>query len=404
MASLVGMRGCSHDTSGGGGPEVPIPRGRAGHGFYQIGEGAAGLLVGGYNEDGPLADVWLFDLSASGGEVSRIWQRVLYDETRDHPLPRVDFAGCLLGGGVGYFYLVGGMASDGEQVLIYNDLWRFELSSGVWTRVIEECPWSERMGHVCVALDEGNLLIHGGQCMGKVLGDTWFYNATSNTWIPLSLTPSTPYPIGRCAHSACFLKESATLLVFGGYTLEDGEPVYLNDLWVLDMTSFNMAAPTASLLCWQCIATSEGGICPSPRDLPAMCVISELALSSSSSSSFSRLVIAGGFGLSEVHPLRISAEGAMETDGEEEEGDGEVTLAYLRDCWIVDVDLSSGKAGYSEIQAEDRGDLWGWGDGEGKRGCTMFALLDGLLISYGGFAGETFSSAIRQSRFNLQPS
>ena len=371
------------------------PPGRAGHVFCKR-DATSALLVGGYGEDGPLDDVWLLDVARG------VWVCVLYDKMRSHPLPRVDFAGCLLGTGGhggGYFYLVGGMASDGEQVLIYNDLWSLELSTGVWTRLMEECPFSERMGHACVAIDEGNMLVHGGQCMGNVFGDAWLYQALTNAWVPFDLASTSLYPTPRCAHSACFIKECATFILFGGYSIEDGEPIYLNDLWALDLSAFNVSSTTANPPTWRCMIAPESGICPSPRDLPAMAVVP---------SPSPQLVILGGFGLTEIGRTGVldsdidlkNFETDMGTEGEEESISKRVELNYLGDCWIVDLDFGLNSAIYMEIGPQD-GRFWTDDTrvGESLRGCTIVVQEDGTLISFGGFTGDAFTNRLTRRRF-----
>ena len=94
------------------------PQGRAGHIFAKYskpGNGNAGatssygaVLVGGYGDDGPIDDAWIFD-----GDHG-CWESLEYDRQKPRPLPRVDFAGCMVGSD--RLYVFGGMESDGEQV------------------------------------------------------------------------------------------------------------------------------------------------------------------------------------------------------------------------------------------------------------------------------------------------
>ena len=110
-------------------------------------------------------------------------------EDTSHPLNRLDYGGCVLGNEV---LLLGGMTVDANdqvylpglslkitplanvkfyfhQVSIFNDLWRFSLTSRRWDRIAEECTQvSERCNHLCLGLDEDRMLVHGGDCMGPL--------------------------------------------------------------------------------------------------------------------------------------------------------------------------------------------------------------------------------------------
>ena len=345
------------------------PKGRAGHAFLRYGDNNA-VLLGGYDDKESLDDIWMYD----GGRET--WVMCSYNRLNPHPLPRVDFDCCILGSKL---FLFGGMQSDGEQVLILNDLWSLDLNSGIWTMITEECPVAERMGHVCVALDDTHMLVHGGECMGKCFDDIWIYNASTNVWISNASVTSVK-PVGRCAHSSCFINETQTFVLFGGYTLEDGEPIYLNDLWTLDVSALG-----AKGAMWKQIkCADEALLTPSPRDRPALTVLPN-----------SRLLIAGGFGLAEVEA--DEDEEAMLTEEQEQDQDQGVELSYLGDFWLVDVDVSSSVALYTQMYTsdddkEEQPSLWA--DNSGRRGCKVLAQPDGTLLSFGGFNGSEFSCAL----------
>ena len=334
------------------------PKGRSGHTFLAYGDNA--VLLGGYDESGALDDIWMFEAERG------VWVQCSYNRLNPHPLPRVDFDCCILGSKL---YLFGGMQSDGEQVLIVNDLWCLDLNSGIWTMVTEECPVPERMGYVCVALDDSHMLVHGGECMGKCLDDIWLYDANTNVWQTYE-KPNNHKPVGRCSHSGCFLPESQTFLVFGGYTIEEGAPVYLNDLWSIDISTIASAN-------WKQVQCADSSaITPSPRDLPALVALPN-----------SRVLIAGGFGLVEVDDAMMTEE------GEGEGGDG-VELSYLGDFWTVDVNVAASTSIYTQLYGEEeQGDTL-WADASGRRGCKVLARPDGSLLSFGGFNGEGFCSAL----------
>jgi hypothetical protein len=314
-------------------------------------------------------------------------------------------------------FVLGGMESDGEQVLIYNDLWRLDLTTGGWTMVTEECPLAERMGHVCVGVDGTHMLVHGGECMGRCFDDVWLYNATSNAWTLIEVASggatNAAVPVARCAHSACFLQETSTLLIFGGYTMEDGEPVYLNDLWALDLS--RLAQGGGGAMEWRQVTCVDDGISPSPRDQPALMTLPPAvgagAGGGAGRGGMHRVFIGGGYGLSEVGEIAESDAVAMDTDTDNEAGvavgggggeDEGVELGYLNDCWLVELDLVAAKAVYTELWTDsDEGKaaaaLWSGTGNAGRRGCKVLASADGGIVSFGGFTGEHFSHALERT-------
>ena len=352
--------------------QATSPKGRAGHTFLAYGDNV--ILLGGYDDSGALDDIWMYDTSRDA------WVICSYNRLNPHPLPRVDFDCCIL---KSKLYLFGGMQSDGEQVLIMNDLWSLDLDSGIWTMIMEECPVSERMGHVCVAVDNEYMLVHGGECMGKCFDDTWIYNANTNVWktFPKDTNNQGSAPLGRCSHSACFQPESQVVLLFGGYTIEDGAPLYLNDLWAIEVSTLLGSGGGTKAVWKQVFCADSTALTPSPRDLPVMVALPE-----------SRLLIAGGFGLVEV-----DTDDAMMMEDDEAEGEAGIEHSYLGDFWMVEVDMSALSAQYTHMCTEEGHDDTIWASEDGRRGCKALVRPDGRLLSFGGFTGEVFSSTLEST-------
>ena len=348
--------------------QATSPKGRAGHTFLAYGDNA--VLLGGYDDSGALDDIWIYETSRD------TWVICSYNRMNPHPLPRVDFDCCILGSKL---YLFGGMQSDGEQVLIMNDLWTLDLNSGVWTMIMEECPLSERMGHVCVALGDGYMLVHGGECMGKCFDDIWIYNSNTNVWKAFpEANNNQSAPVGRCSHSACYQPESQAFVIFGGYTVEDGAPVYLNDLWAINV-SMLVGGGDGGGSAWKLIQSSDpSSLTPSPRDLPALVALPD-----------SHLLIAGGYGLVEVD--RDDDMVMEDDDGEREAG---VDLCYLADFWTVEINFGTSAAQYTHLYTGDERENTLWANEDGRRGCKVLARPDGSLLSFGGFTGDGFSSVL----------
>jgi N-acetylneuraminic acid mutarotase len=106
------------------------PAARTGH--LMASDGRTVVVTGGYSDKSTgFMDIWSYtcgSASTEGGE----W--MCLHETggsgaSPSPLPRSMAAGCLLDG---CLYLFGGMQQEGSQMLVYNDLWQFNLASRQW--------------------------------------------------------------------------------------------------------------------------------------------------------------------------------------------------------------------------------------------------------------------------------
>ncbi len=74
---------------------------------------------------------------------------------------------------------------------IYDDLWKFDLGSGLWTYVLQEHDWpGPRYAHASVFVPSsapgvfaGSLLIFGGRThRGVLLSDFWVWNEAKQHW------------------------------------------------------------------------------------------------------------------------------------------------------------------------------------------------------------------------------
>lgn len=426
---------------------IQVPCGRAGHALLHHRHPSWGeqlVLVGGYNELGPLADIWIYDIQKS------LWSEIMGGVSNKGPLPRVGFSACLLGSKV---YLFGGMEQDNQQALIYNDLWSFDLISRQWIMLIEEAPVSERMGHISVAVGTDALIVHGGECLGNVFSDTWLYSATTDTWQIINknaLPNQTNIPPARSSHSACFQRESKSVVLFGGMVptkVSSAELSHMNDMWVLDVsagvadvkswawrrveaaatttTTTTKAAAAAASMGMDMEVVSEADISdakystdthavaenddqgdssddddsdifPSPRELPAV-------LPTVLVDGMPGLLVFGGFGLREV-----SEEGEVSDSSksdqmatEQSEVPGEVVeITYLGDMWAIDLNGGCSEINDSNVRIENLSApastlnvsaQCSWSSGGAKRGCQLVNTSQGVF-SFGGFNGAVFCS------------
>ena len=375
------------------------------------------MIVGGYNETGPLAEIWIYDLARS------MWQEIMGGLANKGPLPRVDFDACILGNKV---YLFGGMETDetGDQALIYNDLWSFDLDSRRWVLLNEESPVSERMGHVCVSIDSDHFILHGGDCLGKAFSDLWLYTASSASWQRVHDNVSVDErhavtinaPCARSNHSACLVPEVRKVALFAGMAPLDGQPSHMNDFWLLDTSA---GSASAAMWSWSRIegsssttdpataqqalqqAQEENGVgivFPSPSDMPAIASVPTAA--------GPKLVVLGGFGLQEVDSedgAEDEEEDRMQGIEAEGGGDGSIAVGYLADVWTIDMAGTCTELGDDEINfisGSGAPVLPSWGSGGFKRGAKLVGTSQGL-ISFGGFDGDLFCGALEKVELKL---
>jgi len=303
------------------------------------------VVVGGYDENGPCCDIWLSPVDGLGNNPSK-WQEFPCIGDSSGALARMDFASCFMVERCELcIYLLGGVKLEDESVSILNDLWCFSFTTRQWSLVIEECPLAERSNHSLVSfpfpsdtgvedgakVDGGFLVAYGGEQLGTIFGDTWVYLPHMNAWQQLSFISGQQQPLARFGHSATRIQSSVEtsgqyqMALFGGCVREETEegfvPIYLNDLWILNI---NLSSPTGCVSATTCTATwlpvQCHGIAPSPRDKSALCCGDD-----------GSLFIFGGFGLLEVTGDDEGAAG--EEEGEKEE---EVDEDYLSDLWKFD--------------------------------------------------------------------
>lgn len=260
------------------------PKQRSGHAICCSRELSTTYLVGGYNDSGPLCDIWEFDTT---------WRECGAKSKLQNPFPRVESGCCLV---AGVIYIFGGIQQDDENISILNDVWGYDVKLCTWTKYSDESECSERSGHVMVAINEEELIVHGGDCM-RPLDDLWILNCRTLQWTAI-ITECGLRPAPRSSHSASFCESSKTLCVFGGQSRSMGPGkgeeylTYLNDIWII--------RTDAEKTFWQWQQVELVTLAPSPRDAAALTFVDD-----------STLLLYGGFGLSE------------------EEGEAEIVHAYV---------------------------------------------------------------------------
>lgn len=257
------------------------PSGRSGHLLTSWGDMI--FIGGGYSEIGPLNDFWEYHKD------QQEWKCVNLP-SKESPFPRMMCDGCQFNEEI---YLFGGIQQLDEEILIQNDLWKYDIRTKRWILLQSESPISERYNHAIVSISPTRMLVHGGECNG-LFSDCWVYDIVARTFTQVP-TPLGSSPCPRSSHSCTFIYPY--VIIFGGVsntsicigeTSEDSSPVYLNDLWLLDTsTSINPEEWTWRMLPFE-------GLAPSPRDMASLVDISELIQRPHS------ILLYGGYGLSEV--------------------------------------------------------------------------------------------------------
>lgn len=378
------------------------PTPRAGHCMLVLEDGSGApkylFVVGGYAKNGPLADVFRFDIAASkwervaaaGPPAKRPSSTAPRAKVAPSPLPRLEFDCCCMSSDI---FLFGGIQMDEfDNVLIYNDMWSFDTIKMRWTVLDEGSLVSERSSHSFTTVASG-LVVFGGECMSMALSDAWLWR--ERAWRRVGA--SGPQPEARSAHAACYIAESSILAVFGGITSVDGEVAHLNDLWCMD------TGGAAEQWVWSNVVF-QSGLAPSPRDLPMV-----IALRGG-------LLIMGGYGLEEKEddeevggeeePLSAQidnisldnrehmnysdnngdAEDAASVDSKADgEDEDEVELGYLCDAFFVDVAAASSRELPCGDEALSRGSSYG----PARRGARAVLLAEEVL-TFGGYDGEGF--------------
>ncbi|CAM9704617.1 unnamed protein product [Scytosiphon promiscuus] len=251
------------------------PAGRCGHVAFASRDGQSLFVIGGYNPEGVLSDMWEFHLER------REWDRVNITAGPSPP-ERAYFQGCTgpppasveqqhlpreEGGGEEgqsepvFAYIFGGTDAEGNAA---NDVWCLDVERRRW----HEAHRGHGQGHhsASVPCARSNhsmcrmgtvLAVHGGEsASGDLLDDLWFFHPASASWRKDGdVSPATagPRPCPRSSHCLALAERSGDgsadgssgLVLFGGLGYaetqgggvisddeEEEDTMPLNDLWV----------------------------------------------------------------------------------------------------------------------------------------------------------------------------
>jgi hypothetical protein len=151
----------------------------------------------------------------------------------------------------GRIWMFGGDCDDGEGASVtLGDLWRLSTDSGGWSLVSASTPTPSARAYAAAWSDaNGNLWLFGGQARGTngtvyLLNDLWKFSVSTGQWTRVSgsagknmagvytgVPAADNIPGGR-SNAVSWVDSAGTLWLFGGYGINlTGTLGTLNDLW-----------------------------------------------------------------------------------------------------------------------------------------------------------------------------
>jgi len=116
---------------------------------------------------------------------------------------------------------------------VKNDTYLYDMSTGVWKKIVSSTAPSERLGHVAISTSSTTMFLHGGRSQvneSSTLGDLYSFDVPTGSWHVKQ--PTGKVPASRNYHASCTTGND-TLYIFGGC----GNDGRLADLWRYDVRS-----------------------------------------------------------------------------------------------------------------------------------------------------------------------
>eukprot|EP01127_Copromyxa_protea_P018241 TRINITY_DN5695_c0_g1_i1.p1 TRINITY_DN5695_c0_g1~~TRINITY_DN5695_c0_g1_i1.p1 ORF type:complete len:2773 (-),score=509.09 TRINITY_DN5695_c0_g1_i1:66-7241(-) len=194
-------------------------------------------------------------------------------------------------------YIFGGADSISKGRTYFNDIWEYDLTSGVWTELVPKnvgfSP-EPRAGHMMI-LSEKTIYVFGGYSAKGLLNDMWSFDLETHLWCRVTATGFIPSPR---AEAAVIKKGKNSYLFFGGRV--EGDKL-TNEIFVYDTAGGT----------WSFLAT--------PKKLPrcsSVTILPSLVNPTEEETKEIKFSVFGGFAvLNDIRRLRR----AQKTDTEESE-------------------------------------------------------------------------------------
>lgn len=198
-------------------PADPVPSKRAFHQMvYDPDSGRVFLFGGARDEEEFLGDTWVYDPAPN------LWTEL--SPAGDVPSARADHAIVYDAAGR-RLIMFGGWSGD----TAFNDTWAYDPAGNNWTELHPsgDLPLARDSHAMVYNSDTGMVILFGG-FTEEVMGDTWLYDPTANTWTELD--PGGDAPAARDRHRMVYDAVRHQVLLFGGW-LGDS---CVDDTWAYD--------------------------------------------------------------------------------------------------------------------------------------------------------------------------
>ncbi|XP_055380797.1 uncharacterized protein LOC129611610 [Condylostylus longicornis] len=141
-------------------------------------------------------------------------------------------------------YIFGGGSSSDTT---FNDLWRFDLSKRQWIRPVTMGSYPSPKGSATMIPYQNKLILFGGWRYPSfhpphqpwcLFDELHCYDIKENRWFVQNSLITPPLIAG---HSASLHGDQ--MIIFGGYQCDDGQNTSSNDVWSLDLKTFQWRKP-----------------------------------------------------------------------------------------------------------------------------------------------------------------
>ena len=176
------------------------------------------MLFGGRDAEN-LGDTWVFDTEMGA-----------WHEVTANPAPEARFSMGATYDAVRQRVLIFG----GEGAGLYNDVWAFDVNTETWSQLPVGGNLPPARYGTSAVLDTVNdrLIISHGFASGR-FDDTHVLDLITNTW---SQVTTDVYPLARCLHEAIYNPISGSMILYGGCSSGVG-PCPQGDTWAFNAAS-----------------------------------------------------------------------------------------------------------------------------------------------------------------------
>jgi N-acetylneuraminic acid mutarotase len=203
-------------------PPQARPSGRLGATLHYYPRTDSLLLVGGAEGFGekasPVHEVWVYDIA------NNKWTE------RKCDAPHRWLAATTLDAKHGLVIVFGGID---EKSGVHRDTWVYDIEKDKWREPLGGRRPTNSLPGIWNAA-QGRMIVHAGtlpMLEAKAYDDVFAFDPTRNAWKEIEVVG--PKPVGRAYHSAVWVPEARSLMIFGGTTNQFSDPAVENTVWTL---------------------------------------------------------------------------------------------------------------------------------------------------------------------------